>query len=90
MKKRVMFVFLVLTLALFVFSASGVSFATDVPTVPSTPDSGTELSNGPTGPAPNSGDSLPDGSGIDHSDVNVSGPGPAPNAGDGVSDGPGW
>jgi hypothetical protein len=46
-----------------------------------------------TGPAPNSGDCIPDGSGFEK--VNEPhgegyGPGPAPNAGDGIPDGPGW
>ena len=36
------------------------------------------------GPAPNSGDGIPDGSGMDHADQG------APNSGDGVSDGSGW
>ena len=51
-------------------------------------------SNGPMGPAPNSGDCVPDGSGFDspngpNADVGSgSGPvGPAPNAGDGIPDG---
>lgn len=45
------------------------------------------------GPAPNSGDSVPDGSGYDRADwPNEDSPaiGPAPNAGDGVSDGSGF
>ena len=47
-----------------------------------------------TGPAPNSGDGIPDGSGMDNRLQNgkpdgVS-PGPAPNSGDGIPDGPGW
>ena len=40
------------------------------------------------GPAPNSGDCVPDGSGFEEPFGN--GPGPAPNSGDGVPDGPGW
>ena len=40
------------------------------------------------GPAPNSGDGVSDGSGLDNP-VNP-GMGPAPNSGDGVSDGPGF
>ena len=44
--------------------------------------------NGPTGPAPNSGDGICDGSGLDSSNGN--GPGPAPNSHDGIPDGPGW
>ena len=43
---------------------------------------------GPYGPAPNSGDGDPDGSGMD--DPENGGPGPAPNSGDGVSDGSGF
>lgn len=40
------------------------------------------------GPAPNSGDGVPDGSGFEEPIGN--GPGPAPNSGDGIPDGPGW
>ena len=56
-------------------------------------------SNEPPGPAPNSGDGIPDGSGFDPpngpSDDGASGsgsghPGPAPNSGDGVPDGSGF
>ena len=44
------------------------------------------------GPAPNSGDGIPDGSGFASFDGQGPGygPGPAPNSGDGVPDGPGW
>jgi len=42
------------------------------------------------GPAPNSGDCIPDGSGFESPNGQNNGPGPAPNAGDGVSDSPGW
>jgi len=45
------------------------------------------------GPAPNSGDGVSDGSGMDTSpngNPNANSPGPAPNSGDGVSDGPGF
>lgn len=50
------------------------------------------------GPAPNSGDGNPDGSGLDNSpngpnDMEYPGNGhgePAPNSGDGNPDGPGW
>ena len=46
------------------------------------------------GPAPNSGDGIPDGSGM-HSTVGPNGhnnraPGPAPNSGDGIPDGSGF
>ena len=44
------------------------------------------------GPAPNSGDGISDGSGMDApsgDDGNADSDGPAPNAGDGVSDGSG-
>jgi len=45
------------------------------------------------GPAPNSGDCIPDGSGFER-DYGPHGEGygrgPAPNAGDGIPDGPGW
>ena len=49
------------------------------------------------GPAPNSGDGIPDGSGFDEEayileslGISSSGPGKAPNAGDGIPDGSGW
>ena len=42
------------------------------------------------GPAPNSGDGVPDGSGWGVEDLPSQGRGPAPNSGDGVPDGPGW
>ncbi len=44
------------------------------------------------GPAPNSGDGIPDGSGFDSFSGKGpgNGPGPAPNSGDGIPDGPGW
>jgi hypothetical protein len=44
------------------------------------------------GPAPNSGDCIPDGSGYASFDGQgpAHGPGPAPNSGDGIPDGPGW
>ena len=49
------------------------------------------------GPAPNSGDGVPDGSGFDApngpngEECNGDGHGePAPNSGDGIPDGPGW
>ena len=40
------------------------------------------------GPAPNSGDGVPEGSGLDAPFGN--GPGPAPNSGDCDPNGPGW
>jgi len=40
------------------------------------------------GPAPNSGDCIPDGSGLDPRDC--PGKGPAPNSGDGIPDGSGF
>lgn len=51
-----------------------------------------------TGPAPNSGDGVPDGSGMDMDNVacqsvgldQCPGLGPAPNSGDGVPDGSGF
>jgi hypothetical protein len=52
--------------------------------------------HGPSGPAPNSGDGVSDGSGMDApsgpngSDSDSASPGPAPNSGDGVSDGSGF
>ena len=45
------------------------------------------------GPAPNSGDGVPDGSGFDQpnwQNKDTSGMGPAPNSGDGVPDGSGF
>ena len=48
----------------------------------------------PFGPAPDSGDSVPDGPGFEGDWANDDAPGdaigPAPNAGSGDSDGPGW
>jgi hypothetical protein len=41
------------------------------------------------GPAPNSGDGISDGSGMDGHNGDSDGHGPAPNSGDGVSDGSG-
>jgi hypothetical protein len=41
-----------------------------------------------TGPAPNSGDGVPDGSGLHP--IENPGRGPAPNSGDGISDGSGF
>jgi len=49
-----------------------------------------------SGPAPNSGDGVPDGSGMDDQSQNGDpdeespSPGPAPNSGDGVPDGSGF
>ena len=47
-----------------------------------------------SGPAPNSGDGVSDGPGMDtyiqNGDPVVVSPGPAPNSGDGVSDGSGF
>ncbi|NPV62051.1 MAG: hypothetical protein HPY61_05365 [Methanotrichaceae archaeon] len=45
------------------------------------------------GPAPNSGDGVPDGSGMDdplNENPGANSPGPAPNSGNGVSDGSGF
>lgn len=42
------------------------------------------------GPAPNSGDGIPDGSGFDRTDLPTKGIGPAPNSGDGIPDGSGF
>jgi len=44
------------------------------------------------GPAPNSGDGISDGSGMDQRNGNEMSPGigPAPNSGDGISDGSGF
>jgi len=48
--------------------------------------------SGPSGPAPNSGDGISDGSGLDSGPNSDSGdaPGPAPSAGDGDPDGSGF
>ena len=49
--------------------------------------------NNGVGPAPNSGDGIPDGSGYDRNDwPNEENPakGPAPNSGDGIPDGSGF
>ena len=47
-----------------------------------------------SGPAPNSGDGIPDGPGMDNQiqngDPDVESPGPAPNSGDGIPDGSGF
>ena len=53
--------------------------------------SGSVMADG-MGPAPNSGDGNPDGSGFDPpiGEPLGTGPGPAPNSGDGIPDGPGW
>jgi len=45
------------------------------------------------GPAPNSGDGISDGSGMDdpnNADPGANSPGPAPNSGDGIPDGSGF
>jgi hypothetical protein len=43
------------------------------------------------GPAPNAGDGVSDGSGLDPAPAGPGKtPGPAPNSGDGIPDGPGW
>ena len=48
--------------------------------------------SGPMGPAPNSGDCIPDGSGFEapNGPVGDNGAGPAPNSGDGIPDGSGF
>ena len=52
---------------------------------------GTVAAVNTAGPAPNSGDSFPDGSGFEDSHwQNVDSPGPAPNSGDGIPDGSGF
>jgi len=53
---------------------------------------GNQGQNKSPGPAPNSGDGVPDGSGFASFDGQgpAYGPGPAPNSHDGISDGPGW
>ena len=60
-------------------------------------DNNNSDANGHSGPAPNSGDCIPDGSGYDtpngpNGDGNSGNGhgGPAPNSGDGIPDGPGW
>jgi len=55
--------------------------------------SGPSMASMQEGPAPNSGDGVPDGSGMDdpiNGNPNANSPGPAPNSGDGVSDGSGF
>ncbi|MFC2023954.1 hypothetical protein ACFLTJ_00005 [Chloroflexota bacterium] len=54
-------------------------------------------SSGPSGPAPNSGDGIPDGSGLEapngaNGDIapDSESVGPAPNSGDGIPDGSGF
>ncbi|MCW4006041.1 MAG: hypothetical protein NWF04_05530 [Candidatus Bathyarchaeota archaeon] len=54
---------------------------------------GAAVASNSSGPAPNSGDGVPDGSGQDSPNMpsgGNSGPGPAPNSGDGISDGSGF
>ena len=55
--------------------------------------SGNATDNKGVGPAPNSGDGIPDGSGFDqpnrHNEGSA-GKGPAPNSGDGIPDGSGF
>ena len=55
---------------------------------------GTTLAaSGPVGPAPSSGDCIPDGSGFDGPNGPIGsegGVGPAPNSGDGIPDGSGF
>ena len=53
---------------------------------------GNQGQNKSQGPAPNSGDCFPDGSGFESFDGigPAYGPGPAPNSHDGWPDGPGW
>jgi len=46
--------------------------------------------NAQCGPAPNSGDSVSDGSGFDGIYGSANGCGPAPGSGDGIQDGSGW
>ena len=58
----------------------------------------TTIAENSPGPAPDSGDGIPDGSGFEPDDGSPSdspfgtedAKGPAPNAGLGLSDGPGW
>ncbi|MDD3421285.1 MAG: hypothetical protein PHS47_03175 [Methanocellales archaeon] len=51
---------------------------------------GNVMASSQSGPAPNSGDCNPDGSGMDNpfqnGDPDVDCPGPAPNSGDGIPD----
>jgi len=53
---------------------------------------GDQGQNKSPGPAPNSGDGTPDGSGFESfGGIGPAyGPGPAPSSHDGISDGPGW
>ena len=53
--------------------------------------SGCAIAGVQPGPAPNSGDGIPDGPGWDiHPSKDNSGKGPAPNSGDGIPDGSGF
>lgn len=49
---------------------------------------GTVMAANSVGPAPNSGDGVPDGSGLNR--PTTPGMGPAPNSGDGIQDGSGF
>lgn len=55
---------------------------------------GSAMASLQVGPAPNSGDGDPDGSGMDspfqNGNPDVESPGPAPNSGDGIPDGSGF
>ncbi len=52
---------------------------------------GTVAASNTVGPAPNSGDCNPDGSGFESDHwQNEDSPGPAPNSGDGIPDGSGF
>ena len=74
MKRRFLSLLLVIaTIIILLVASSGFAVADGV---------------GPNGPAPNSGDGIPDGSGMD--DWPNGGRGPAPNSGDGIPDGSGF
>jgi len=51
---------------------------------------GTVMASNQAGPAPSSGDCIPDGSGFDGPNGIGLGFGPAPNSGDGIPDGSGF
>ena len=52
---------------------------------------GTVVASNTVGPAPNSGDGIPEGSGFESDHwQNEDSPGPAPNSGDGIPDGSGF
>jgi hypothetical protein len=74
-RKKMKALLLIATIIILLVASSGLAVAGGV---------------GPNGPAPNSGDGVPDGSGMNMDEWPNGGAGPAPNAGDGVPDGSGF